>query len=582
MNLSQWKGALWKYIERQYEEHRPLYLSFDSRTLAEIFSDEEDHSKELEVDNAVASLNNACHQLYSRTSLRNWGLKPYCFDFDSKGRSFSICIVAQQVLAAEMMISDESYSADNYYVRYCELLGREEVQKHSPLRYMDFARVWSVVRLELLSMSGASEKTITFEMGRGKNKFRNLPISQSLLNIQSLRTISIEVPNLQEIDDNILLLKARNLGSKLSTRARTKLSTRHLQAGICAQIRSFDPSPLSLQSDVESKETDWHQEVAPLLPTDLFIEEYQEGFDRGLRIRHGTQLSATDFKETLVDMACRAEIGFHRSSDGGWEGLPDDEPLNNPECSLFIFESGGRDFLETSAEHRVESLHCEGLPQKLALYKRDPNDSGSDDLDKKEVRNLREAKIGFEGGLCVNKITRAYLRGYPPKHLFFKGVQCDSSELVKLDQETMTWFEARRILARRDEDFIIRLDYRGEWVQLRFCCSDGRERSLVAHDLSANNFQLNPSYLSNKTPSYGYLQFFNLQEVSNPDLINDERYAMSLYVLPERFWVPVNNDTLGLITRVLSSRSGVNERLLGKISRRKAAPGLLIKQVLKN
>ncbi len=573
MHLSDWKEGLWSYVESQYRSGSPLYLAFDARTLAKIYYSKNEIDPK-EVDEALSSFNQACMQLYSNSSAVRWGLLASCFQPDESRRSNAICIAAQQILAAEMMIADENYSSDSYYIRYCRLLGREERESQCPIVYSDFEQLWTTLRRELLQLDGSGPQTVTFAKGRGaKNKFRNLPISQSLLDMETLRLISSELPSIAEFDNAEMLFRVRGMGSKLSTRAAKKLATEPLQNAICAQIRSFRLEFVPEISEVLQSDADLTQVETVLLATDLFIDEYQDGFDLGFRLKHKTNLTKEKFEKELAVLIYGCDlIGFQKSGEASWEGFIHDSPLEESTCEFFISQRGDIQFY--SEELNTEVLTCDGLPDIFALGRRSISHEEDDKLNtyKKTLRG----KLKVEGGICVNRARRFFLRGYPPSRLVSNGLEVLDVEIVRVDELPMSWADAKSYLAERNENFIVRIGFEDDFIQLEFGQKYSSHSPLLGHKIGSNQIELIPSILEVDDPSYALLQFRNFLRDSDCLEISQKEWLI-FSNFPDEYWAPLDRASIKRLDSAIKQSGPSFELLRNKMRVTGMAPSPLVR-----
>lgn len=577
MNLSSWRSELWRYIESNYVVGEALYLSFDAVTLDNIYFAERGSNATSGYISPIDSLNAACSELYSNTHQSRWSISPDCFETDSRGRSFAICIVAQQILAAELMISDGAYSADSYYIRYRELLGLTKLLKQSPIEYAAFERLWSVVADEILTLNGASNESITFQQGNGaKNKYRNFPISQSLLDGETLQLIHAEVNDIDEINDASLLLRVRRLNSQLSVRAQTKLATRQLHSSICSQIRNFKTKVSHEISHPISIEPNSGESEVRLLSSDLFLDEYRDGFDMGIRLRHSTVLSGDDFVTELVALLQHVEVvGFHESNDNEWEGVVSEDPLSEHSCTLFISQPSVIYRFIREKELEISPVDCRGLPDGYVLLQRLKEVEDSATLVKPD-KDANTKRMSVSGGLCVDRLRKIYLCGYPPTELFFSNKVCQEFEMVKLDGELFSWSEAKFRLAERHEDFVIRISYREEEIQIEFRSRrEGHEMSL-GHKVSSEGLQLIPSSLKEKDLAYAHLSFINLASELDLSRALSQREAISLLNTPDHYWVFITKEEVEVIKKGLSPGSVYHLRLMKEVILKSRAPSVLV------
>ena len=156
-----------------------------------------------------------------------------------KGRDHrpSLCLVfaAHQIIAAEKM------QGLSYYAAYWQALGvtpqESRVNPFGDAGKLSFRRLWESLKRELCSELDIPEDRLTFKHGAGPNKYRNLPISQSLLNERDLATLASSIPQAQKLSPQRLY--GRMTQVKLSASGHRKVMSGFLQDELLAQFRDF-------------------------------------------------------------------------------------------------------------------------------------------------------------------------------------------------------------------------------------------------------------------------------------------------------------------------------------------------------
>ena len=106
-------------------------------------------------------------------------LTPLALEKQKNKFSCAIVLAAQQILVVEEMTTEKTkkFTHDAYFPRYREKINfirREGLKHNNPIETHDFYKLWSTLRDEILSISGADTSSVTFKPGNGtKNRTRN-------------------------------------------------------------------------------------------------------------------------------------------------------------------------------------------------------------------------------------------------------------------------------------------------------------------------------------------------------------------------------------------------------------------------
>ena len=456
MNLRDWNEFLWRVVEeRLYKPGSRLYLAFDESLL-----EEELTKKDLEIPtggptNALnASIQDHCQPMRNgfiglsrqpggRCWKDNW---QWVFEADEADRTLALTFAVQQVLAAEHMQSVSFYTA------YWRMLGASadetRINPFGDQGRNSFTRLWGQLRKELEAILGVEQWEITFDFGRGSNKYRNLPVSQSLLSEGDMRLAKAAIRGATNMNDDRLYAALRR--TKLSSSGQRKVYMAALKDGIVAQFREYleseetegeakakrpvvrlkaktDVSALLLYEDYElfgdsifhCTTTDEGVHVAEILSSYLSDNRCLVFEDKDDRI------SATASQVIQAGGAQVFILGHRSEIDEMLTMAPDDTSI--PRLSQYFAP------VSTSLASDFTLARCISLPAVLENV----------DLSSQSHRRLKsaarsEVEMQLGGGLCVNKVSNAYILGFGPTLITRNGDTIKPESNCELDSEEMT------------------------------------------------------------------------------------------------------------------------------------------------
>ena len=217
MDLRDWNELLWEVVVRRlYKPGSKLYLAFDESLL-----EEELRKAHVEIPGSGptealnTSIKRHCQQMRNgffglsrepggRCWKDNW---QWVFEVDEIGRTLAMTFAVQQVLAAEHMQSVSFYTA--YWGMLGATADETRVNPFGDQGGNSFTRLWGRLRKELIEILGVQESEITFDYGQGSNKYRNLPVSQSLLSEGDMRLADAAIRNANRLSDDRLYAALR-------------------------------------------------------------------------------------------------------------------------------------------------------------------------------------------------------------------------------------------------------------------------------------------------------------------------------------------------------------------------------------
>jgi hypothetical protein len=430
-----WARALWEHYLPSVSGGAPFYLAADSRLIRHIYSTQLATSGELET--ALGDFNQSCGELLAATT---YGVAIRSEAFQRlAGNSFSraICLAVQQVLVVERMLNDQQYSEHSYFPRYREVLGVVGLEHSSPISTEVFRKVWEVLAEELRSVSGASERTVTFAAGRGRDRNRAFPMSQALFTTHDLTVVREECPTLYgQEDDRVLVTALLQVRQELGTRARRLLAAaaadQVVASRICGQVRAF------LESDVLSSlrrarhlSSETGCLVAYLERADAFDLEVEDD-TFAVYFRTGGEMASVDVSEAAIEgRLARAPVIFLAPDADGFREWSQADSLDADDCVLALVYASKAHLLRTRV---ADSYRATFLPTKSNLPNRysllvcthglAPHLSALLGMDE------HRARLELVGGLLADARSRVFLAGYPPIAIRYEGTLLNADEQI--------------------------------------------------------------------------------------------------------------------------------------------------------
>ena len=462
--IVEWNGFLWDLVvKRLHQSKGRLYLSFDESLLTDAM-----RSRGIEVSSeGVLADFNAMMRSHCRPTASGFiGLTKEPGGAVKKDNWSWVCIpnhndvslcltfVAQQILAAELM------QGTSYYAAYWGMFGvRPEEDRINPFNdggQHSFRGVWETLRRELKRRLTITDNEITFEYGNGPNKYRSLPISQSLLNERDLKTLSLAISLVDSLSDDALYSEMTRV--RLSPSGMRKIVGGALREQFIRQFRDY----IELPDTVPDQER--RKEMPPLvsgvkIPGLALVEEYE--------VFEGSVFHCAYEDPTIsVNEALRFVLEERRSVvfaeiDGRAPALekqvlPEAERqvwvlLKEPDSGVFLNShvpgqhtlllSKYFERVETSLPAMFELLQCIALPAELEFV----DISGLEP--KNTAGNEPSENVRLIGGLCVNEKSNKYICGFGPTRLLLNGVEMDESEVCLLDFEETSLGSAMHLLS---------------------------------------------------------------------------------------------------------------------------------------
>ena len=445
-NADSWSIALWNYFEPQVKLGSPLYLAADGELISQILSSATGF--DVTIEEATESFHLACNALFEKTEYKA-AIKETAFQrIPGKSYSRAICLAVQQVLVVELMLNDNIFSENSYFPRYRNCLGVSDAQygQNNPLGY-DFQKIWDYLESELNLTAGASQSTVTFYNGKGKDLNRMLPLSQALFTSHDLTIIQQALPEAESVqDERILIQMLYRIKNKLSKRSQSLIESddRTRASRLCKQVISFmkDFRQLSSLRIQESLNENEQKIVAFLDPKDFFDDSFT--FNLYIRTKNQQETGEVLHKALTERLKLKTYVTLMSKDDGYVELGKTDIPNYNDSfilvTKLFSKNKLKEEILNLSSDAVVTECFT-NLPNGMtALLLEALSDAAINKMISNRRSQLETRKsLQLYGGLLVDGRSNTYLSGYPPSSVAFldstysgqllvnrKAVDCDA------------------------------------------------------------------------------------------------------------------------------------------------------------
>ena len=477
MNLRDWNEFLWQVIDtRLYKPGSLLYLAFDESLLEEEFKKA---GIDLPEGGPTKGLNKTI-QLHCRTMTngsvrlsrepdgRGWsGNWHWVFETDEMGLTLALTFAVQQILAAEHM------QGVSFYTAYWGMLGATaEETRINPFGDQgknSFAILWARLRVELKDTLGVEDTEITFAPGRGSNKYRNFPVSQSLLSEGDMRLSSSAIRGATRMSDERLYAALRRVG--LSSSGCRKVYIASLRDNLIVQFREFLESESS--NGIAVAKPRLRKLTAKIDLSALLLYEDYELF--GDSVFHCVSTNdAIQATEALDSYLSENRCLVFEEEDGRISASPN-QTLGEAEIQVFILARPSQIeemLVAAPSDGSIPPLHEHFAPANISLAGDFalirclslPDALENVDISTEVHRRLAskasdEVKIEFRGGLCVNKSSNAYIVGFGPESIVCDGDSVERDSECELDAEVMSVAEALERLSKANKScrYMIRI-----------------------------------------------------------------------------------------------------------------------------
>ena len=421
MNLQQWNEVLWQYIRKNYHSGQLIYLAFDKNTLASLYPASGDDQIALE------DLHGVCRKYFVSDKVKSrYSLLEEVFAVDEHGCSLILPFAVQQIIVAEEMVAGSEHSADAYYLHYCKVISDKITNFHiCPLEYEAFGLIWSTLKAELICQLNATEQQITFKKGAGsKDKYRNLPISQALLNVNDLNMLCQNLTNRDFKLADGLLYKIRQLSSQLSARGKQKVHLDRLSEPVLEQLRNYYPTYVGSLYAETVFEHEQKGEFFIAIETESWSENYVLHYRIGERLYDGLM-----YKELKSHFTTKQLMIFVSDGWGSFlqQGSLATDRVNKEALVLYQLVDEAQIKGLFKSYHTVNAVLPEGfgLIQITEFIQHIPLPVNSNTL-------------SFTGGMVVNKRIQQYLLGYPPTAIEYNQESLADNIVVTINGEKKT------------------------------------------------------------------------------------------------------------------------------------------------
>ncbi len=587
MNLQEWANLLWQFVNDSYVVTKPIYLCIDPlalQTLANGYYPEGKYTPEMAKVDFLAACSARVRCGNERAVLDESVFLP-----SDNGRSLVICFAVQQILAAEMMIHDDRGSSDAYYPRYRQILGIavDDVGR-CPIEYPQFQKIWSTLRCELLSLPNATPSLITFAEGKGrKNKFRAFPISQALLNLESLSIIVGKIPNLEFLSNEILIHEIRRISYTFPKQSQIKVYIDAIVPSLIEQVRVYESTYSSENSPHTSK-----SKVSIVADSDnFFVYIVEEGWDDvyqlGYRLKDNAVVVDIQIDVKLKDyFGANNVLAFRDATASDFGGCDWKDVRNTGDLSLIVYQEDNKSPLTNDLgidwEELFEPVKA-NLPSGYCMQVF----SGSEQWD----RNLgvgngisqpasTAGQIILVGGLLVDKRSNIYLADIPPTGLKYGGKDVSPSTAIRVngDNQSVANFFDRISTSGVLKDFLV--EFGGS--KLKFGLVRHRnmqEPARIGHEIVDGYATASADTVDNQRQCIEHLALKNIsvtdvcvyQAVSSSDLVKHLSIERSRWIA----CLPTITDFLVSMTDNILKNHPLHEHFLRQLRNSRKIPPTL-------
>lgn len=464
--IKAWPDILWAFVDEDFHLENLFFLALDQQSV--FLRSQKQGLGWKSSEECLASLRDYCNQLVIAMGPKVT-IRPTAFKEGDHGYSPAICMIALQILAVEKMISDEKGGANKYYLRLREISGYSTDDHSNPFEFEDFEKLWKQFAKELRTLKKAQPHNITFRRGeQGQNKYRNYPMSQSLLDEQSLRVIHYAIKRIDKKTDNSLVRLASVLPN-ITNRSRRNLKKRVLRSAIANQIRAFEPlNADALKGRSPKIDSPSGAEVAKIECFFLYRDDEDFGDDVWCLKYHDPRsptLSAIDAFNYFVEKEEFKGVFFYVE---GYRHKPISlisAIKESREASYLLMRR--KDYSELAEtlgglSSKLISEEVARVPDGLMLLQ-----CGSGIVDALGAPKTRfESPLSFSGGISVNAVSNIYLAGYPPEHISFNGDALNPEIQINVDGQETTVKDFLAACLAIHEDFFD-VTYQGHKKGLR-------------------------------------------------------------------------------------------------------------------
>ena len=575
MNIEKWAFGLWRFVDEHLVVGRPFFLCVDGTELQRIA-----RQSQVDFESPSAAEADFLQNCLTRVHVSSGRaqLDRSVFEPLENGRSLAICFAVQQILAAERMTGNDEASSDAYYARYRQVLGLDPSGIGSPLPYRQFQEVWNTLRREMLSLPGAGLSSITFHNGRGKNKYRALPMSQALLDQEALRVIHDRVSDIQNRLDDDLLHRIRRVSGNLSKRSREKVYVDAIRASLLSQVRSFVPEEFARPARGTSRD-----ESSGVEPGAYFVYIEDDGWDDvyrlGIRAIKDPLDQATDLSVALRSyFQQHTVLAFVEGSVSDFEGISVGDGVL-ADAELIVVPDPISKVQAVELTQYFKEPKASAVPDGYRMLLRDHSVSSTADVP--SVPFVEEGvRLSLVGGIMVDRLRRTYLAGFTPTAVKLGEEQVASSETITVNGESTTVGEFLQLLCQPVDarDFHVVIDGHAAYLGI----ASARDTSGEEFGYPIHGGFCNATAEKAGKDAAQYLQVSD-EVVFTAALARRMRKGELLkhLSLPSDSWLPAGAQPIDVIIRLLRRELVGSRRhceyLVSEISRLQELPVTLVK-----
>ena len=554
LTIREWNNLIWEYFEAIIATGGPLYLTVDAYLLNKIIEDK--FAVKIDGNKTLDSFNSACNKLfvnfgyYVSISSTAWGK-------DENNRSLVMCLAAQQILAAEQMYSDEGFTQNAYFPRYRRLIKVNENISSCPMRQNKFIKIWAELEKEILSIDGATYRTITFKQGSSiRDKNRAFPISQALLSTHDVYQVCKMIRNLNALSNQDLLFKVRRIRSDLTKRGENIVLNDNLKTQIIAQIRNyqlFHDEVRNVKKVIEKSKS----------INDQFLIYWDEDVWEEFYVLYH-QDEGRLYKNTLTHEKFDKHFLVHDFLPFKEDG---DKYVSVMENNIFV---PGENFLlaikitielndvlpnENLKFQEVDST----LGEKYALFFID-GASFRELLEFKdgsfyEIDSSSRKGLSLLGGLML-KNNNTYLLGYGPEKLMYQGTELVDTDQILVNKKRTYYVDFHHMMLSNVEDQIYLIEYLGAKVVINLLGRLDREEFLAGYLFYPDNKSIEPEPIiieDGTVPYYSFLSTYNLLRYHDQGVLTTI-YDKYIFTLDEN-WIFLSKSNINKIMRSLENEN---------------------------
>jgi len=444
MNIYEWRDCLWDYIrDNFYSSNNLLYLSFHKEIL-ELISVSENSESGVIKENTIELFNDECNSylIYKKKLV---SLDPEVWTKGERGLSLAVCYAVQQILVAEDM------SSQTFYEPYIQCLSANSVipiiSRHENPLGSDFELIWTTIRAELSCFLDCESEKITFSRGKGSNKLRNYPFTQSLLSIKELIKLVRKWPEGTHISLETCRKVILRHESCLSNRSLKKLSNFNYLVSISKQLYLYRKNNNPLLEKIKNVSTINKTQLEILCVVGSFSPDVY----RLQIINSQSERQPVNTNGEIEPFLVNDFIIFLSEYAGKWTSSKVSTQNISSFRSMIVGIKEGRkpDFIDVVAEQLKISPFVIDLFEKntgdnniifyeFPLYELKVTDLSLEELFLNSPMKLKSNILEFEGGLLVDKRKHRYHLNYPPVCLKYNGIDLKSDNELSVDGLNVT------------------------------------------------------------------------------------------------------------------------------------------------